>query len=156
MDLERATPGTRSVQILVFCTFFVLVWLILPVFSQSRPPRKPELIIDTETADNPESADDTKPKEYNPLLASQNVNIGNFYFKRKNYGAAIQRYLAAMEYQPNSTDACEGLARAYEKNGDIPKAVSTYKNFVEKNPDSPKVAEFRTKAEKLEKTLSDK
>jgi hypothetical protein len=47
--------------------------------------------------------------------------------------------------------AYEGLARAYEKNGDILKAINAYKGFLEKNPDSPKASDFRTKIAKLER-----
>jgi tetratricopeptide (TPR) repeat protein len=156
MDLERPATVAKSIRLLQFCSILALLYLVFPLCSQSQSQRKPELIRDTESADNSETSKAPKPKEFNPLLASQNVDIGNFYFKKKNYDAAIQRYLLALEYDPKSVQACEALAKAYEKNGNIPKAVSTYKDFLQKNPDSPKIAEFRTKAEKLEKTLDNK
>jgi len=122
--------------------------------AQSRSPRRPEIIRDTDIADGAENTDNPKPKEPDPLLAEQNINIGNFYFKKKNYNAAIQRYLSALEYQPDSILACEALARAYEKSGQVPKAIETYKGFIEKNPDSPKSSEFRLKLARLQKKSS--
>ena len=47
--------------------------------------------------------------------------------------------------------AYDGLVRAYEKNGEIRKAINACKGFLEKNPDSPKASEFRKKLAKLEK-----
>jgi len=123
------------------------------VYTQTKSERKPALIRDTDIADQKDE-DETKaeePKEYNPRLASQNLKVGNYYYKQKNYDAAIQRYLEAIGFQPSLADAYTALARAYEKNGRLSKAIQAYKEFVQKNPESPKVAEFQEQAEKLEK-----
>jgi pentatricopeptide repeat protein len=123
--------------------------------SQEQSRRPPKLIIDTDVAEGKEEeAKAEQPKEYNPLLASQNFKVGNYYYKKKNYDAAIQRYLDAIGFQPNLSDAYTALARAYEKNGNLSKAIQVFKEFVQKNPDSPRVAEFQMQAEKLEKKQS--
>jgi tetratricopeptide (TPR) repeat protein len=116
-----------------------------PAFPQV--PEEPRLIRDTDVA---EGKNDSAVKEPNPALAAQNVNIGNYYLKQKNYSAAIQRFNEAIEYQADLIPAYEGLAQAYEKNGQILKAVETYKGFLEKYPDSPKVRQFRSRLAKLE------
>ena len=85
------------------------------------------------------------------MLCEQYINIGNFYYKKKNYEAAIRRYLDAMEYQPDSARAYDALTRAYEKSDQPAKAIAAYKQFIEKNPDSPKSSEFRLRLSKLEK-----
>jgi pentatricopeptide repeat protein len=119
-------------------------------FSQSR--QKPRLIRDTEKAEEEsETADVETPKDQNPQLAAQNLKVGDFYFKKKNYAAAIQRYLDAIAYLPTFTDAYQALVRAYEKNGDLSKAIKVCRDFISKNPDSPKVPEFQTILSKLEK-----
>jgi len=141
----------KSLARVLVCLLFTSTLTSWPVAAQAPPSRRPALIRDTDKADGKEEADTTQPKGLNPLLAEKDLKIGDYYFKRKNYVAAIQRYSEAIEYQPNRTDAYEALARAYEKNGDRSKAVDVYRNFIQKNPDSPKVAEFRTKLAKLEK-----
>ena len=147
------TSILKRVQILPIC----LAWILFscPVFNlsaQNRSPRKPpELIRDTDTAEGKADTEATTKKERNPILAEQNIDIGNFYFKRRNYDAAIQRYLEAIEYQPDSVRAYEALTRAYEKKGDNEKAITAYKEFIERNPDSPKSPEFRIRLAKLEK-----
>jgi tetratricopeptide (TPR) repeat protein len=147
------TSILRWVQILSVC----LVWIlfscqVFSLYAQNRSPRKPpELIRDTDAAEDKADTEATTKKEHNPMLAEQNIEIGNFYFKKRNYDAAIQRYLEAIEYQPDSVRAYEALTRAYEKKGDNQKAITACKEFIEHNPDSPKSPEFRTRLAKLEK-----
>ena len=153
MDLQRKTYR--------FCTFiqffkfllpyFGFFWLSIQPVSAQSTPRKPALIRDTGTAEGNETADVPAAKEPNPMLCEQYINIGNFYYKKKNYEAAIRRYLDAMEYQPDSARAYDALTRAYEKNDQPAKAIAAYKQFIEKNPDSPKSSEFRLRLSKLEK-----
>ncbi len=120
--------------------------------AQTTPPaKKPALIRDTEKAEEKDEPEANQPKELNPLLSEKNLKIGDFYYKRKNYVAAIQRYLDAIAYQPDRTEAYEALGRAYEKNGDMTKALDTYRDFIAKFPDSPKVGSFRAKLAKLDK-----
>jgi tetratricopeptide (TPR) repeat protein len=131
-------------------TIGLALCLSTPLGSQT-PSSRPGLIRDTEVAEGKEELELKKPKEYNPLLAQNNLNIGNFYLKKKNYVAAIQRFLEAIEYQPNLTAAHDALARAYERNGEIVKAANVYRDFIRQYPESPKVAEFKSKLTKLEK-----
>ncbi len=126
-----------------------------PLFAQARP-RKPALIRDTDTAEGKEEADVPKEKEYNPVLAEKAVQIGDYYFKRKNFDAAIERYLEALQYQPERVDAYEALGRTFEKKGETLKAQEVYRDFIKKNPNSPKLAEFKSKLAKLEKSKPEK
>ena len=146
---ESNTPTAKRVLLCLAVLVFSLPPLSPGAFPQSGPSRKPALSRDTAVAEENEEAE--QAKEYNPMLAEQNISIGNFYLKRKNYGAAIQRFISALECQPDSVPAWEALARAYEKSGDRAKAIQTYRDFIEKNPDSPKSAQFRSKLARLEK-----
>ncbi len=125
-------------------------WLQAAAQSQT-PSRKPALIRDTEKADEKEDADVNQPKQLDPLLSEKNLKIGDFYFKKKNYVAAIERYKDSIDYQPDNTAAYLALGRAYERNGDLGKAIEVYKSYIGKNPDSPRIAEFRAKLAKLDK-----
>ena len=137
-------------RLIASLVFLPLFWsLSSTAWPQSSG--EPRLIRDTDIAEGKDSAEAEAPKEPNPLLAERNVNIGNYYLKQKNYAAAIQRFLEAIDYKSDLIKAYEGLAQAYEKNGEIHKAIDAYKGFLEKNPDSPKASEFRTKVAKLEK-----
>jgi tetratricopeptide (TPR) repeat protein len=154
MDLERTVFGAilmKRLLILELSLAALLMYWMLPAFAQSHNSAPPELIRDTDATEETTNADTAKPKEPDSALSDQNIVIGDFYFKRRNYPAAIRRYLEALEYGPNSIRAYEALARAYEKNGEPTKAINAYKDFIQKNPDSPKSAEFRSRLAKLEK-----
>lgn len=129
--------------------FLFFEMLLAGVMAQNS--RKPGLIRDTDIAEGKDSAEAAPVKEPNPALAEKNISIGNYYFQKKNYSAAIQRYLEALEYQKDSIPAYESLSRAYEKNGDITKAIQALKTLIEKQPDSPKSSQFRLRLTQLEK-----
>jgi len=124
----------------------------VPARGATQPAKKPVLIIDTDIAEEREQESEAA-KEPDPARSRENLNIGNIYFKRQNYTAAISRYIEAIAWQENSIPAHEALARAYEKNGDFVKALQTLESVVEKNPDSPKNKEFRSKIAALRKKL---
>ncbi len=131
--------------------WFWLFLCSLSLAAQSRTAQKPGLIRDTGVAEAEENAPEVKTPD--PVLCEQNIKVGDFYFKKKNYAAAIRRYLDAIEYESNSARAFDSLARAYEKNDERAKAIATYQQFIKENPDSPKLSEFRSKLEKLEKSV---
>ena len=130
---------------------FLLLFSSLSPAAGARSSQEPRLIRDTGIAEGEENTETPAVKEPDPKLAERDVTIGNFYMKKKNYDAAIQRFLEALEYKKDSHQAYEGLIRAYEKIGEIRKAINACKDFLEKNPDSPKASEFRKKLAKLEK-----
>jgi len=110
------------------------------------------LIRDTATAEGKEEADaKEKEKVLSPLEAEKNLRVGDFYFKKKNYSAAIQRYMQALQHQPSLIRAYESLGKAYEKIGERAKALNVYKDFLQKYPDSPKAPDFRSRISDLEK-----
>ncbi len=113
--------------------------------------RRPVLIRDTDKAEGKDEEAKAAEKPFNPLEADRSLKVGDFYFKNKNYAAAIQRYMEALEYQPNRFDAYEALARAYEKQGSRDKAIRVYRDFLEKYPESSKAKSFRERLAKLEK-----
>jgi tetratricopeptide (TPR) repeat protein len=152
MRITYATTQMKSsLKLTAFC-FSLLLFLSLPSLIRAQD-RGPRLIRDTDIAEGKDESEAAAPKEPNPVLAVQNVNIGNYYLKQQNYAAAIQRFLEAIEYQVDLLQAYEGLAQAYEKNGQIPKAIDAFKGFLEKNPDSPKAKQFQSKLAKLEKKI---
>ena len=117
-----------------------------------RPARKPVLIRDTDIAEEKEREPEP-PKEPNPARSREHLTIGNTYYKRGNYTAAISRYIEAIAWLENSIPAHEALARVYEKNGELTKAIRTLEAVIEKNPDSPKNKGFQAKITELRKKL---
>ena len=139
---------------IIFC---LLVWFSLfsaaiQAQDATRTGRKPVLIRDTDIAEGKEPEPEP-PKDPDPARSKENLDIGNTYYKRRNYTAAISRYIEAISWQESSIPAHEALARAYEKSGDFTKAIETLEAVIGKNPDSPKNRGFTTKIANLRKKL---
>jgi tetratricopeptide (TPR) repeat protein len=147
-----ATDMKRFNRKLSWFTLIIILSLAFEGLAQSNSSKKPPALIrDTDVADETDKTEAQKPKKLSPIESEKSIGIGNQYFKKKNYLAAINRYIEALEYQPDSIPACEALGRAYEKNGDFSKALTLYRNFIEKYPKSRKISDFRAKIAKLEK-----
>src|SRR5438552_16070095 len=68
---------------------------------------------DIEHADSEDDSSDVmETKPWNPHKAAKDIEVGDFYAKRKNYKAAISRYREALEYKPKDADATFKLAQA--------------------------------------------
>ncbi len=141
--------GHRKTILNLLVIAIPLIALAAPAGESAQKP--PVLIRDTGVADGKVDAETVKKKEFSPLQAAENLKIGDFYLKKKNYPAAIQRYLDAIEYQPNLVAAYDALGRAYEKSGANEKALAVYKDFLKKYPDSPKSSDFMSRSARLEK-----
>ena len=142
-----------------FLRFAIACIVVVFLFSAALPAqdvpqlaKKPVLIRDTDIADG-KDREPEPPKEPNPARSRENLNIGNTYFKKGNYDAAISRYIEAIAWQENSIPAYEALARVYEKNGEFTKAIRTLETVIEKNPDSSKNKGFQAKIAGLRKKL---
>ena len=140
-------------RLVIVCIAGFLLFSI-EIHAQKIPKtaRKPTLIQDTDIAEG-KDPEPEPAREPNPVRSKENLNIGNTYFRRQNYSAAISRYIEAIAWQENSIPAHEALARAYEKNGEIDKAIQTLEAVIEKNPNSPQNKGFHAKIVSLRNKL---
>ncbi len=75
-----------------------------PKDDQKNHPMSGVAISDAE-----ESASDVQEfHPWDPHKAAKNVEVGDFYFKRKNYRAALDRYKEALIYKPTAWPVCHG------------------------------------------------
>jgi tetratricopeptide (TPR) repeat protein len=101
----------------------------------------------------PEEDEAQKPKEYsfNPLQAEKEMRIGNFYFRKKSYKAAAQRFREATRWNTNLAEAYFRLGEAEEKQKDWKPAREAYEKFLEVAADDKRSPEIRKKVAKLSK-----
>jgi tetratricopeptide (TPR) repeat protein len=134
-----------SKNFLIFISFIVLA-SSLCITAQSK---RPALIRDTDLAEGKDESEIVLPKEYNPAEAVKNLKVGDFYFRKKNWEGAIERYFEALQYQPDLRQAREKLRRACTM------SLEQNKDYLRKNPDAPDLAERQQKIARLEKALAD-
>ena len=136
----------KMLRNVISCMILVVISVAFPVFGQTK---RPVLIRDTDKSEGKDEAVADKPKEHDPLLAEKSFSVGNFYYKRKNYDAAVDRYLEALEYQPDLAKARDALVRACSR------ALEEHKAYIRKNPKALDLAQHRQKVAKLEKALAE-
>ncbi len=80
-------------------------------------------------------------KVWNPHKAEKDVEVGDFYFKRKNYRAALSRYQEALYYKYDDAVATFRLAVCQEKLGESDEARKAYEAYLKILPHGPFAAE---------------
>lgn len=74
---------------------------------------------------------------WDPHRAAKDVEVGDFYFKRKNYHAAEDRYREALLYKPSDAIATFRLAQTLEKVGELDEARQNYEGYLKILPEGP-------------------
>jgi tetratricopeptide (TPR) repeat protein len=89
---------------------------------------------------------------WNPMKALKDIEVGDFYFKRKNYRAALERYKEALYYKDGDAMASYHVAVCQEKLGDKAEARKYYEQYLKVLPEGPLAKEAHTSLARLEKS----
>lgn len=119
--------------------------------AKSHPYSK-AAVADLEAADKPENSDVEEFHPWNPLKAMKDVEVGDYYFKRKNYRAALDRYKEALFYKDNDAIASFRLAQCQDKLGDKTEARKYYEQYLKILPEGEFAKEARISLARLEKS----
>jgi tetratricopeptide (TPR) repeat protein len=88
---------------------------------------------------------------WNPLKAIKDIEVGDYYFKRKNYKGAMERYKDALYYKENDAVASFRLAQCEEKVGDKAEARKYYEQYLKILPEGPSAKEAHASLGRLAK-----
>jgi tetratricopeptide (TPR) repeat protein len=95
------------------------------------------------------SSDVQEFQAWDPHKAAKDVEVGDFYFKKKNYRAALGRYKEALVYKPNDAVANFRLAECQEKMGNPAEALTQYQEYLKILPHGPLSADAQKALERL-------
>lgn len=98
------------------------------------------------------ASDRQEVKPWDPHKADHNVEVGDQYFQKKNYQAAISRYREALYWKDDDAVASFRLARALEVVGQYSEARKYYQQYLKILPK----AEFSAECLKSIERLKDK
>ena len=129
-------------------------------FSSSReapldlsPPKDDRKDHPNSTLPDDEDAEgDTGVQEFhswNPMKALKDIEVGDYYFKRKNYRAALERYKEALTYKEGDAVATFRLAKCQERMGNREAALDGYAAYLKILPNGPFAQEAREAIEDL-------
>ena len=86
---------------------------------------------------------------WDPHKAAKDVEVGDFYFRRKNYHAAEDRYREALRYKDNDAVATIRLAECLEKLGISDDALAEYQSYLKILPHGPQASEAQKAIDRL-------
>jgi len=86
---------------------------------------------------------------WDPHKAMKDIEVGDFYLKRKNYRAALDRYQEALVWKPNDAIANFRMAQCFEKLDRAEQARTHYEEYLKILPHGPLSAEAQKGLEKL-------
>ncbi len=103
---------------------------------KKRPADQPKSQQPDQEQEPPEEDDSLAPKTYsfNPLEAEKDLKVGNYYFKKGNYKAAMSRFREATLWNPSYADAFLRLGESAEKLKDKKTAHDAYEKYVALSP----------------------
>ena len=128
-----------------------------PSDDAKKHPFSKAAIADAEEQDQAENSDIQEVHPWNPMKALKDVEVGDFYFKRKNYRAARDRYQEALYYKDNDAMASLRLAQCQEKLGDKVEAKKYYEQYLKILPEGEFAKEAQASLDRLGKaTVSSK
>jgi Tfp pilus assembly protein PilF len=122
-----------------------LAALFLVCFTASADDQKKE----EPPPPDEDAAATAKQYAFNPLQAQKELSVGNQYFKKGSYGAALQRYREATKWNPGYADAWLRLGEAAERRNERKTATQAYAKYLELQPDAKNAPEIKKKLEKL-------
>jgi tetratricopeptide (TPR) repeat protein len=124
-----------------------LIDLSPPEDDAKAHPQSSEILMDAQRGSG--NADVGEFHPWNPHKAAKDVEVGDFYFKRKNYHAAEDRYREALFYKDNDAIATFRLAVCLEKMNQPEDARKEYESYLKILPHGPQADEARKAINRL-------
>ena len=123
-----------------------------PKDDAKNHPASKSAVADLEVAPEPDTSDAQEFHPWNPMKAMKNIQVGDYYFKRKNYKAALDRYKEALYYKDNDAVASFRVAVCQEKLGDKAEARKFYEQYLKILPEGPFAKDAHASLDKLAKS----
>jgi tetratricopeptide (TPR) repeat protein len=106
-----------------------------PKDDDKNHPLSSTAVSDAEVEAAPSDVQEFHP--WDPHKASKDVEVGDFYFKRKNYRAALGRYQDALLWKNNDALANFRMAECFEKLKNPVDAATHYQEYLKILPHGP-------------------
>jgi tetratricopeptide (TPR) repeat protein len=114
-------------------------------------PASKDAVADLEVSDSTDTSGVQEFHPWNPLKAMKDIEVGDYYFKRKNYKGALDRYKEALYYKDGDALASFRLAECQAKLGDKAEAKKYYEQYLKILPEGPLAKDARASLDRLAK-----
>ena len=118
-----------------------------PANDAKEHPKSSDILADEGSAGG--GGDTTEFHPWDPHKAAKDVEVGDYYFKRKNYVGAESRYREALVYKDSDAIATYKLAVCLEKMNRLDEALAQYQAYLKILPSGPEAGEAKKAVERL-------
>ncbi len=122
-----------------------------PKDDAKNHPYSKAAVADIDVADEGDTSGVQEFHPWNPMKALKDIEVGDYYFKRKNYKAALDRYKEALYYKDNDAVASFRLAECQEKIGNKAVARKYYEQYLKILPEGPFAKDAHASLDRLAK-----
>jgi tetratricopeptide (TPR) repeat protein len=123
-----------------------------PKDDDKNHPASREAVADLDVTNDLDATGVQEFHPWSPMKAMKDIEVGDFYFKRKNYKAALDRYKEALYYKDGDALASFRLATCQEKLGDKAEAKKYFEQYLKVQPEGPLAKEAHASLDKLAKS----
>lgn len=124
--------------------------------SSSKPPEAPGAApAKTAGKQKKDTATQSAPDQptWDPLRAEKDIEVGQYYMKKGDLDAAIDRFQDATMAKPGYAIPFRYLGEAQEKKGLKKQAIMSYQRYLDLYPHAEDAAKVKKKIEKLYKEV---
>ena len=121
-----------------------------PADDAKKHPESAEALMDEGSG----ATDPNAFRYWDPHKAAKDVEVGDYYFKRKNYRAAEDRYREALQYKNNDAIATFRLAVCLEKLDRPDEARTEYEGYLKILPRGPEADGAQKAIDRLKGTAA--
>jgi tetratricopeptide (TPR) repeat protein len=150
MTAKRATIAAAALGALLFC--YTRSGAEEPPQDAPEKPAQQKRKPPNPNTDNATQNAPDQPK-WDPLRAEKDLEVGQYYMKRGDYDAAIDRFNDAIEAKPGFAIPFRYLGEAEEKKGLRKKALKAYQRYLDLVPHADDREKIRKKIEKLQREI---
>jgi tetratricopeptide (TPR) repeat protein len=119
--------------------------------SQSDPQKTDAAPSQSSQADS--AQDPNKIQAYDPYHAMKAMDVGEFYLKKGDLDAALDRFQDAIQYKYDFARPRLLIAQIYEKKHDDAKAIRYYNEYLKVLPGAPDAKKVKERIEKLSRRV---
>ncbi len=129
-----------------------------PPESSSKPSDAPNPPKKSNKKNRPDSATQNSPDQptWDPLRAEKDIEVGQYYMRKGDVDAAIDRFQDATNAKPGYAIPFRYLGEAQEKKGLKKQAIKSYSHYLELYPHAEDGDKVRKKIDKLRSEVEKK
>lgn len=122
-----------------------------PGRAQDQPPKAPPPASSQSPPADSSASNQNKPQVYDPYHAMKAMEVGEFYLKKGDLDAALDRFQDAIKYKYDFARPRLLIAEIYERKHDDAQAVRYYSDYLKMLPQAPDAKKVRERIDKLSK-----